>query len=199
MRLIIVRHGETVENAAHIIQGQFEGMLNDRGKQQAHKLCNRLLKEPIDVIYCSDLQRCKDTIAPYLAQRRKIPIHYTPALREKSYGIFEGRPVSELLAWREQHPEKGYYQKPTPQGESNQEVLSRAKTLLQHLYTHEAGKNVLLVTHGAVKLALLLYLLRKDTDSYEAYRAPNTGVTILHVSDDKAHHAECVNCVKHLD
>ena len=197
MRLIIVRHGETIENAAKIVQGQAEGMLNDMGKKQAKRLCDRLLKEPIDVIYCSDLKRCKDTIAPYLKQR-KIPVHYTKALREVAHGIFEGKPRDELIAWRKLHEKEKFTIRP-PHGESFYDAQHRATTFLSEIYRSEAGKNVLLVTHGGIKLGLILHLLGKGVDEHAPYKAPNTAVTIFNISDDKKHHAECINCVKHLD
>ena len=197
MRLIIVRHGETVGNAAKIVQGQSQGQLNELGKKQAQHLCKRLLKEPIDVIYCSDLQRCKDTIAPYL-EERKVPIHYTKALREIAHGIFEGKPRDELIAWRKLH-EKETFSLAMPGGESFYDVQHRVTTFLQEIYTREKGRNVLFVTHGGVKLALILHLLGKGVDEHEGYKAPNTAVTIFKISDDKKHHAECINCLKHLD
>ena len=55
--LYLVRHGETVDNANHIMQGQTQGELNDNGIRQAEELANRLKDEPIDVFVSSDLQR----------------------------------------------------------------------------------------------------------------------------------------------
>lgn len=50
MRLIILRHGETEQNKAGIIQGQIRGQLTEPGKQQAKLLAERLKKERIDKI-----------------------------------------------------------------------------------------------------------------------------------------------------
>lgn len=36
--LYLVRHGETVDNANHIMQGQTQGELNDKGREQAREL-----------------------------------------------------------------------------------------------------------------------------------------------------------------
>lgn len=33
--LFLVRHGETIDNANHIMQGQVQGQLNEAGIQQA--------------------------------------------------------------------------------------------------------------------------------------------------------------------
>ena len=40
--LYLVRHGETVDNANHIMQGQTPGELNEKGVQQAKELAEQL-------------------------------------------------------------------------------------------------------------------------------------------------------------
>ena len=66
--LYLVRHGETVDNANHIMQGQTPGELNEQGIKQAEELADRLKDEPIDAFISSDLQRsihtCKLIAAP---------------------------------------------------------------------------------------------------------------------------------------
>ena len=55
--LYLVRHGETVDNAHHIMQGQTPGQLNETGIRQAEEVAERLKAEPIDVFVASDLRR----------------------------------------------------------------------------------------------------------------------------------------------
>ena len=45
MRLLITRHGETIENKAGILQGHTEGTLSGLGIEQAEKLASRLKNE----------------------------------------------------------------------------------------------------------------------------------------------------------
>ncbi len=42
MKIILTRHGRTVENDAGILQGHLSGTLNDTGKEQARRLAERL-------------------------------------------------------------------------------------------------------------------------------------------------------------
>ena len=67
--LYLVRHGETVDNANHIMQGQTQGKLNEQGIKQAEELADRLKVEPIDAFVSSDLQRsihtCELIAAPH--------------------------------------------------------------------------------------------------------------------------------------
>ena len=61
MRLILTRHGKTVENMNDIMQGWLPGELSEEGKEQAKHVAERLKDRKIDVAYSSDLKRCVDT------------------------------------------------------------------------------------------------------------------------------------------
>ena len=53
-KLYLVRHGETVANKAHILQGQTDGELNDTGRRQAGEVRKKLNGAEIDVYVASD-------------------------------------------------------------------------------------------------------------------------------------------------
>ena len=55
IHLILTRHGETLENRQHLMQGHIPGTLSPLGIQQAEELAVALQRKPIDVIVCSDL------------------------------------------------------------------------------------------------------------------------------------------------
>ena len=61
MKLIIVRHGETIENQAKILQGHLPGTLSNKGIEQAKTIALNLKQEKIAAIYSSDLARAADT------------------------------------------------------------------------------------------------------------------------------------------
>ena len=67
--LYLVRHGETIDNAHHIMQGQTQGELNEKGIKQAQEVAEQLKKEPIDAFVSSDLRRsihtCEIIAAPH--------------------------------------------------------------------------------------------------------------------------------------
>lgn len=56
-RVYILRHGETDENRAHIIQGQLDTLLNDAGRAQAAMAIDRFRAVELDFAFTSDLQR----------------------------------------------------------------------------------------------------------------------------------------------
>ena len=55
--LYLVRHGETVANAAQILQGQTQGELNAKGIEQAEEVRNKMRSERFDAFVASDLRR----------------------------------------------------------------------------------------------------------------------------------------------
>ena len=57
VELILSRHGETLENQRHLLQGQLPGTLSPLGLQQAEDLAERLKNETIDAVVSSDLDR----------------------------------------------------------------------------------------------------------------------------------------------
>ena len=54
--LYLIRHGETVDNAAQILQGHLQGELNETGIKQAEEVRDLLVDEDIDVFVASDLK-----------------------------------------------------------------------------------------------------------------------------------------------
>ena len=58
--LYLVRHGQTEENAANILQGHLPGHLNEEGREQAARLRDRLKDIQFDALYSSDLKRWGD-------------------------------------------------------------------------------------------------------------------------------------------
>ena len=60
-KLYLVRHGETVDNKAQIMQGQTPGELNMKGIEQAEEVARKMAGTPIDVFVSSDLYRSIQT------------------------------------------------------------------------------------------------------------------------------------------
>jgi len=173
MRIIILRHGETVENKLEVTQGHNHGQLSELGLKQVKKLANYLKDEKIDLIYCSDLGRCKKSIEPLL-EIINLKAIYTPLLRERGKGIFEGRPSKELREWSHKNPGK------VPEGgESELDVDKRVKKFLDENMNEWKGKIVLIMTHGGTKISLLK-ILNKDGI---AGVSPNAGITIINIKD----------------
>ena len=93
--LYLVRHGETVDNANQIMQGQTQGELNENGIRQAQEVSEAWKDRPIDVVIASDLKRSIDT-ARIIAEPHGLEVVTTPLLRERDWGGFTGRFIPDL-------------------------------------------------------------------------------------------------------
>ena len=93
--LYLVRHGETVDNAHHIMQGQTPGQLNENGIRQAEEVADKLKDEAIDAFVSSDLRRSIHT-CELIARPHGMPVTTTPLLRERDWGSFTGKYIPEL-------------------------------------------------------------------------------------------------------
>ena len=80
-RLLLVRHGETVDNVNKIMQGQTHGRLTLNGIEQAHELGRQLRGEHIDVFLSSDLARAVETLEIIKKEKTLPP---APPVREGS-------------------------------------------------------------------------------------------------------------------
>ena len=110
-RLLVIRHGETDWNAQRRVQGHSDIALNATGQAQAQRLAAALADEAIAAVYSSDLQRAQAT-ATALALPRGLPVHATALLRERHFGLIEGRTFDDFGAL---HPEAAqHWRKRTP-------------------------------------------------------------------------------------
>lgn len=191
MRLILVRHGETDENAKEIVQGHTDTLLNEKGKEQARKVSLRLKDEKIDMIFSSDLRRARET-AEEISKFHKAPVKISKELRERNYGSVELKFVREYSDILEKSGKARYAFKPEG-GESFPDVVERAKRFLEKIQKYE-GKTVVIVSHGGFIRMLLSLLTGKSMEEAGSIKIYNTAVSIIEA--DKEH---IINCTKHLD
>ena len=140
--LILVRHGETVDNVNQIMQGQTQGQLTAQGLLQAHRLAESLLSEPIDVFVSSDLKRSVDTCR-VVAEAHGKDVVTTPLLRERDWGSFTGRYIPSLKG--ETWPDDI---------ESLEALKHRARRFMQYITDNYPGLTVLAVGHGIINKAI---------------------------------------------
>lgn len=148
--LYLVRHGETTDNAAQIMQGQTQGCLNENGKRQACELRDRLSGVHIDAFVSSDLKRAIDTAA-IVSGKPVEAIAKTPLLRERDWGSFTGRYIPSLK------------DEPWPDDiETLEELRNRAKLFLEYVRDNYPGKTVLAVGHGIINKAIQAVFYGKE-------------------------------------
>ena len=163
--LYLVRHGETVDNANQIMQGQTQGELNENGIKQAREFSDEWKDKPIDVVVASDLKRSIDT-ARIIAEPHKLEVLTTPLLRERDWGSFTGRYIPELKG--ETWPDDI---------ETLENLLSRAGEFIAYVKQTFPGKKVLAVGHGIINKAIQSFYYQKPMN--EIQRMSNAEVRIL--------------------
>ena len=166
--ILLVRHGETVDNARQIMQGQTQGELNEQGREQALKVAERLSSEPIDAVVASDLHRAIQT-AEYIAVPHGLPVTTTKLLRERDWGSFTGRFIPDLRG--EVWPDDI---------ESEEILLERARSFLIYITTTYPDKRVVAVGHGIINKAILA--VYAQCPMREVQRMMNAEVRVLSTS-----------------
>lgn len=159
-QIFVIRHGETDNNKAGIIQGRsIDASINQLGKQQAQSICEALKPFEIHKIVASGLRRTHETAQP-LAENRNLPIEKYPELEEIDFGILEGKSFKEFEdKIMEVHDEwqSGKVDYAPENGESPRQVFDRAnrkvEKVLNSLNTEEQG--IVFMIHGRLIRILL--------------------------------------------
>ncbi len=176
--IILVRHGETVDNARQIMQGQTQGELNERGREQALQVARRLAGESLDAVVASDLHRAIQT-ARIIAEPHSLEVATTPLLRERDWGSFTGRYIPELKG--EVWPDDI---------ESEEALLQRARQFLIYITTTYPGQRVVAVGHGIINKAILA--VYAGCAMRQVQRMMNAEVRVLTTTAERAASATAV-------
>ncbi len=201
MKVIIVRHGQTNENAGKIIIGrEIDVLLNKVGILQAKKLGEFLKNEKIDFAYVSPQKRAVHTAQEVLKFHTSVKIVKTPHLREQNLGIYEAVGKSEWKEIKKNTKEPFHLFKP-PKGESYFELQERVKTFFNTLLDKHKNDTVLVVSHGGTLGMLYLHLFDKEITeaNYNVHKPENTALTILEIYENAPIKVHKVNSLKHLN
>ncbi|ESK90189.1 phosphoglycerate mutase [Moniliophthora roreri MCA 2997] len=98
-RIYIIRHGETHENRAGIMQGQLDTSLNDEGIAQALVAATALENVPITEAFSSHLKRAADTAKAILDFHPGVQLCQLKEFSERHLGGLQGKLLSEKRAF----------------------------------------------------------------------------------------------------
>ena len=153
IEVLLVRHGETTWNIEGRIQGYFaDSPLTEKGVVQAAAVADRLAREGIEGLFSSDAGRTRETARP-VVQATGLEAVFDPDLRERNYGIFEGRTYADVereypvhyQAFRARDP---HYQ--LPGGESALQFRDRIVAALTRIAQLAQAGRIAVITHGGV-------------------------------------------------
>ncbi len=196
MKIILTRHGKTIENEQGIFQGHLPGKLSEQGIKQAKQLAEGLKNESIDHIFSSDLSRAADTAKEIAKHHKNIPFILTEKLRERHLGELEGKRKINLGL----DPKKlvaGTIE--TKTGESQKKMFERASNLIKELIENFQDKNILLVAHNGINTAIIANILNKSFEEYKDVESQhNCAISIFNIKDKKNPIIEVWNSINHL-
>jgi len=178
----IVRHGETDWNNKKLLQGFTDIALNKTGENQAKDLAVVLKDVKFDLAFSSDLVRAKKT-AEIIVLEKKLAVETTRLLRERTFGKFEGKPLSDFHSAQKLLKDLSYEQRRThhmaEDMESDEEVARRVFTFIREIAIANLGKTILLTTHGGVLRTILIHLGQMSYEESDNSKVSNGAYVVL--------------------
>jgi probable phosphoglycerate mutase len=197
--MILIRHGETVWNREHRMQGHSDSPLSETGLEQARLLAQRMTSFDFSTLYCSDSGRAHHT-ARIVAGATGHPLQVEPRLRERHFGVFEGLTGPEMQAQHAEAYERFKSRDPdyaVPGGESAQAFRNRALSCLMEIAQRHPGELVVVVTHGLVCDVAYREAKGIDLMARRDFDLVNAGINRFRIDDGKWH-AEVWGDASHL-
>lgn len=185
MRLILIRHGESLWNWERRVQGcRSDTELSQRGKGQTERIAAVMKNQEVAAIYSSPLKRAMDT-AKAIAQALKLEISVAPDLRELDAGELEGLSEEELGErygdfWREWR--KGNPSLHLPGGESLEELQRRAWGEIEHIAERHPDEAVAVIGHLFANLTIICRALGIDLRNMRHLRQDEAAISILEIT-----------------
>ena len=201
VELVVVRHGETANNNAGVLQGQLDTPLSDQGIRQAECVGKYLKDVTFTHAISSSLSRALETGKAIVNSNTSLKgkeIELSTLLLDRNFGEFEGQGIE---VWKQAMAEVGGENwtydddairswRPNG-GESELQFQDRVRQFLTELcqktMTLPSSEDLrfLVTTHFGIVMQICLLLQREHSCSFPAGQAPrpkcppNTGVTRL--------------------
>ena len=190
-RIILLRHAHSIANESGILAGQLPGIsLSKKGSQQAVDLVNRIGKVSFDSIRMSPMQRCQETLAPWLESPHSNGLKkfiLDEKLIEMNYGSWSGKKLISLAKqplWKiiQKTPSKVQF----PQGERMTAMQKRAVASIEEAVLEKSKGTHLFVSHGDVIKAMVASLLKMKLDNFQSLVIDPASITMLEYDGDNA-------------
>ena len=197
LRLLLIRHGETMWNLDGRYQGHSDTQLSLHGEAQARALANRFSASDVVSVVASPLLRAQAT-AQIIAARLNLPVTTDNRLMEIAYGQWEGLQQPEV---KQRWPEMLRQWKQTPdqvkfpEGESLSGVQQRVRSFFEHM-AEQVG-TVLVVSHDGFARIAILEMQGKPLSAFREVHVENASVTTF-IWEGGRFAIEGINDVAHL-
>jgi probable phosphomutase (TIGR03848 family) len=190
--VILVRHGRTAANAGGVLAGWTPGVhLDERGREQAAALGERLRPVPLAAIVTSPLERTRETAAAIRAGRDpRPPLHTDRRVGEAHYGDWTNQPLKNLAKdplWKvvQSHPSAAVF--PGEDGEAMAGMSARAVAAVRDWNARLSAPGVdptyAVVSHGDVIKAIVADALGMHLDDFQRISVDPCSVTVIRYTD----------------
>lgn len=178
--LLLVRHGLTAQTGK-ILYGRTPGVpLDDRGREQAERLRERLAPLRPTAIYSSPLERCRQTVEP-LAAAARLEVHVRDGLIEMDAGGWTGRSLPQLRRskhWSTVQQAPSAFRFPGG-GESFVEAHARVVAEAERIARRHRRGRVVVATHGDLVRILLAHYAGVPLDGFQRFGADTASVSVV--------------------
>ena len=183
-KIVLIRHAHSTANAAGILSGQLPNVhLSKSGQEQAVRLAERLGKLTIAEVQLSPMDRCSETLAPWLAKYGKsVTVISQPNLVEVDYGNWSGKKLATLSRAKLWRKVQGQPSAVTfPQGESLAQMQVRAMKTVHDFFESNLELTIM-VSHGDVIKSIVASSLGMHLDNFQRIVIDPASITILESS-----------------
>ena len=188
IKLILVRHAQTIDNSNFRLSGHIDSKISNIGKEQIKYLTSYLKDLSIDSIYTTTSSRTKNTVLE-ISKLNSIDIIEVENLKEINFGDFEGMTFNEI---KESYPNEfqnmiddGYDYK-YPNGEGLIDTYKRVCREIDKIIKYSEGKTVLICSHGGTIRNIISYLITGSYKHHWNFKIDNASVTIIEIQDNFA-------------
>lgn len=180
MKFIVMRHGRTDYNDRHLLQGQTEMPLNEKGILEAEHARDELKQDgySIDRVISSPLRRAQKT-AEIVSGFPKEKIEIDRRLIEIGFGPMEGSSASEIGEEMQVFFKDPPRYIPPAGAESYQSLIGRMEDFLDSHVSEKSEDTVLVLSHGTAMHAMYLVLTGRPLKQFWDSPIGNCGFFVI--------------------
>jgi probable phosphomutase (TIGR03848 family) len=180
----LLRHGEHAVQG-RICAGRMPGVvLAERGRAETAAIAERLAAAGIAAIYASPLERTRET-AEIVGKRLGLPVILRDDLLELDFGEWTGQTFDEVRK-HPRWPEWASHRSISciPSGETMRQVQRRVVEALIEMREQHPDEAVLVVSHGDVIRAALVFALGMPLDFYARLEVATASISTVRIDNN---------------
>ena len=188
MKILLVRHGETIANKTQLVLGTSEVPLTRLGRRQAKAVAQKIssMETPPRLLFSSPYWRAKET-AEYISKMTGLTPIYVDGLKEMDSGEMEGIKASEMndkypeymAQWRRDHSTAR-----PPGGETLGEVHTRAWKSTLEIFNNYNQDIVAIVAHLFPIQGIICNVLGIHSNDFEKLNIDLGSISSIEITND---------------